>query len=148
MSGPRIDTPAQTPLPSLIFGYGPVLLILTAAVGALVGLEWAAEAGRVWSASILVFLGGVTRGLSFFTYGGPRWSQIATMLLRFVLGLAALVLPAKAAFVVLLAGYASIPFCDRHAARRGAAPRFFSSLRVPQTTVALLGLILLLIASP
>ncbi|WP_126172124.1 DUF3429 domain-containing protein [Altericroceibacterium xinjiangense] len=147
MPGPRTDTPATTPPLSLLFGYGPMLPILAAGIAALAGWEWAIEAGRLWSASILIFLGGVTRGLSFFTAGGPRLPQIGIMLLRFVLGLSALVLPSVLAFAALLAGYASVPLYDVQAAHHGTAPRYFARLRWPQMGLALIGLALLLAAS-
>ncbi len=140
MPPPRRDTPEHIPLLSLLLGYGPVLLILALALLAWAGFAWAAPLARVWAAAILIFIAGVARGLSFFTDGGPRFSQLAVMLWRFLCGLTALVLPAVLAFPVLAAGYLSAFAYDPHAARHGEAPRFFAYLRQPQMFVALTGL--------
>lgn len=136
----RTDTPDQTPALSILFGYGPVLVILSCGIAALQRVPFALQGGALWSAAILMFLGGVVRGLSFFTEGGPRKSQMLVMLFRFGCGFAAVVLPEPWTVVPLIAGYLSVFFYDPFAARSGAAPRFFASLRRPQMAVALLGL--------
>ena len=143
MPPPRSDTPQSTPLPSIVLGYGPVALIALLAVLAWAGFAWAVPLARLWAAAILIFIAGVARGLSFFTEGGPRLSQLAVMMWRFGCGLAALVLPAPGAFPVLALGYLSALLYDPHAARHGEAPRFFAHLRVPQMIVALTGLVVL-----
>ena len=143
MPSPRSDTPRQTPLLSILLGYGPVALILLLALLAWAGFAWAVPLARLWAAAILIFIAGVARGLSFFTEGGPRLSQIAIMLWRFVCGLAALAVAEIWAFPILAAGYLSALFYDPHAARHGEAPRFFAQLRPPQMIVALAGLVIL-----
>jgi len=143
MPPPRSDTPARTPRLSLLLGYGPVVLIVLLAMLALAGFAWAVPLARLWAAAILIFIAGVARGLSFFTQGGPRASQIAVMMWRFVCGLAALALPERWAFLVLALGYLSALAYDPHAARHGEAPRFFAQLRPPQMIVALTGLLIL-----
>ena len=145
---PRSGTPTRTPWLEALLGYGPASILPLAALGWFVTRQpWLIDAGRVWGAAILIFLAGVTRGLSFFTEGGPRVSQIVIMLLRFLLGLAALLAPPPPAFVLLIIGYASIALTDTAAARDGAAPRYFARLRPPQMLVAEAGLIALLIAT-
>ena len=143
MAAPRIDTPATTPPLSLLLGYGPVALILLLAILAWAGLSWAAPLARLWAAAILIFIAGVARGLSFFTEGGPRVSQLAMMLLRFTCGLVALAVPLGWAFALLTIGYLSALIYDPLTARDGAAPRFFAQLRPPQMLVAMAGLVLL-----
>ncbi len=135
---------------SIVLGFGPALAIpVLAAVAWLAGdpflVAAAVALGRVWAAAILIFLAGVTRGLSFFTADGPRWSQIATTMLRFLLGLAGLLLPLGWAFVALMLGYASVALTDLRDARTGAAPAHFARLRVPQMALALVGLLALLV---
>jgi len=147
MTQPRTDTPERTPPLSLLLGYGPALVILTAGALALAGLPWALTAGCLWAAAILIFLAGVVRGLSFFTQGGPRVTQVAVMMARFGCGLVALVLPPILATPVLAAGYLTSLLYDPFAARSGAAPRYFAQLRPPQMTIALLGLALLFVAA-
>lgn len=141
--GPRQDTPFRTPLPSMVLGYGPAGLILALALAGWL-LRWglAIEAARLWAAAILIFLGGVTRGLSFFTEGGPQPAQMVVMFFRFLIGLAALVLPLTTALLLLAAGWASMAFTDPPAAARGEAPRYFAQLRPPQSALAVAGLIL------
>lgn len=142
MTASRSDTPAEVPFLSCILAYGPVLGILGLAFCS-VSYEWAISLGRLFAASILIFLAGVVRGLSFFTEGGPRASQIGIMAWRFLCGVSAFVLPLPIAFAVLAAGYVSSLLYDPSAARTGSAPRYFAQLRPPQMTIALAGIILL-----
>lgn len=147
MTQPRIDAPERTPPLSLVLGYGPALVILAAGALALAGLPWALTAGCLWAAAILIFLAGVVRGLSFFTEGGPRVAQVAVMMVRFGCGLVALVLPPILATPILAIGYLTSLLYDPFAARSGAAPRYFAQLRPPQMIIALIGLVLLFVAS-
>jgi hypothetical protein len=55
-----------------------------------------------WGSAILIFLGGVRRGLSFRTPGGPTKAQIATMFWLFGLGLLALLSPSTLVALALL----------------------------------------------
>lgn len=147
MTEPRTDTPDKTPLLSLVLGYGPALVILALGALALAGVPYALTFGALWAAAILIFLAGVVRGLSFFTEGGPRVSQVGVMMVRFLCGLVSLVLPPILAMPVLAVGYLSSLVYDPFAARSGAAPRYFAKLRPPQIAIALGGLALLWLAS-
>lgn len=145
-AAPRLDTPDHTPWLSGILAYGPVLVTLFLGIAAWwIATPLALAAARWWSAAILLFLAGVARGLSFFTDGGPRPAQLAVMLLRFLLGLAALATPLPIAFGLLALGYLSILVTDPGAARRGEAPRYFARLRPPQASIAVVGLLLCLV---
>ncbi|MCT8001400.1 DUF3429 family protein [Sphingomonas sanguinis] len=137
----------RIPALSLIFGYGPALVLPLAALAAWVQLPLALLVGQIWGAAILIFLAGVTRGLSFFTPGGPHISQMLTMMLRFSLGLVALIAGPSTGFALLILGYASIALTDPWIARWGGAPRHFARLRPPQMVVALAGLIALFLLS-
>ena len=86
---------------------------------------------------------GVRRGVSFFTAGGPRPAQVATSLWLFLLGLAALMLPARLALPVAAAGYLSVALLDPLAAAQGEVPTYFRALRPPQMALFLAGLALL-----
>ncbi|SEM77524.1 Protein of unknown function [Sphingomonas gellani] len=143
MGSPRVDTPERTQPLELLLGYGPACVIALLAGMAWAGIPYAAEATRIWGAAILIFLAGVTRGLSFFTEGGARWGQLAAMALRFWCGIAALVLPAVIGVALLILGYASIAAYDPVAARGGTAPRFFAHLRPWQMAIAVAGLVAL-----
>jgi hypothetical protein len=147
MTAARTDTPERIPLLSLLFGYGPALVILALGAAALAGLPWALTFGCLWAAAILIFLAGVVRGLSFFTEGGPRVMQVAVMMTRFLCGLVALALPPILATPVLAVGYLTSLLYDPVAARSGAAPRYFARLRPPQMAIALGGLVLLFVAA-
>ncbi|WP_454279148.1 DUF3429 domain-containing protein [Sphingomonas sp. Marseille-Q8236] len=137
----------RIPALSLIFGYGPALVLPLAALAAWVQLPLALLVGQIWGAAILIFLAGVTRGLSFFTPGGPHISQMLTMILRFSLGLVALIAGPSTGFALLILGYGSIALTDPWIARWGGAPRHFARLRPPQMVVALAGLIALFLLS-
>lgn len=143
---PRTDTPERTPLLSQILGYGPAGLILASGALALADVPWSLAFAQAWASVILIFLAGVTRGLSFFTQGGPRPAQIAMTMARFGCGVIALLLPPVLALPILAAGYLSVLLYDPFAARTGAAPRYFARLRPPQMIIALIGLVLLFVA--
>ncbi len=142
----------QVPWLSLVLGYGPMLPLVAGAIAA-----WL-SAGRLrsevmvlsvlWAGSILAFLAGVRRGLSFRTQGGPTVAQIATMMVLFVLALGALAMlvhgRTTTALVLLLAGFAALLALDPIAAARGEAPEFFARLRPPQLAIALASLAALL----
>ena len=81
-------------------------------------------------AAILIFLAGVARGLSFFTPGGTHVSQMATMALRFSLGLLALIAGPSTGFGLLILGYASIALTDPWLASWGGR-RAISHVCVP-----------------
>jgi hypothetical protein len=134
---------------SLILGYGPMAIFPILGLAAwLMPAPWPAialAAGQGWGAALLIFLAGVRRGLSFFTQGGPRPAQIATMFWLFLLGCAALLTAPIIAYPLLVIGYGSIALLDPPAAQRGEAPAFFAQLRPPQMAVALIGLIALLV---
>ena len=148
--GPAPTPPGPSPRAprlSLIFGYGPILVLPLAALGVWAGLPLALVIGQIWGAAILAFLAGVARGRSFFTPGGPHVSQMLTMILRFSLGLLALVASPPVGLALLLIGYASIAVTDPWLARWGGAPRHFARLRPPQMVVALVGLLALFLLS-
>ncbi len=144
----------EVPWLSLVLGYGPMLPIAGGAA-----LSWLLrEAARaeivvltlLYAASILLFLAGVRRGLSFRTPGGPRVAQIATMFGLYCLGALTLLamslgVPVVAAALVL-AGYAAVLVLDPIAARDGEAPLFFARLRTPQMAIAVASLAALLLA--
>lgn len=142
----------EVPLLSVVLGYGPMLPFVGGAI-----LTWVTR-GTVraefvlltvlYAASILLFLAGVRRGLSFRTPGGPRATQIATMFGLYVLGLLALFAIGQgldiAAAALLLAGFAAVLVLDPIAARDVEAPLFFGRLRPPQMSIAVASLVALL----
>ena len=137
----------RIPMDGLILGWGPVLPFPVAVVGVLVG--WPALAllalhlAVLWGAAILCFLAGVRRGLSFRTEGGPRAVQIVTMIVLFLAGLLALVLPLHVAAGLLAAGYLALAVLDPVAARRGEVPLYFARLRPGQMGLAAVSLAVL-----
>ena len=145
--------PRETPWLSVVFGYGPMLPLAAGAAAA-----WWTR-GRMdylislvtilYGCSILLFLAGVRRGLSFRTEGGATVIQIATMLGLYGLGLVALVSAVLGqgvlALALLLAGYLAIAILDPIAARTGEAPLFFARLRPLQMPIALVSLAALLV---
>jgi hypothetical protein len=145
----RADNP-RIPLNSIIFGFGPMLPLAFAALGAwLLPPPWPMLAVRLaitWGAMILIFVAGVRRG---FGFGNPRAStgvEIATMLAYFVPAGLALVVPVGSiALVLLLVGYVLVPVLDTHAARAGNAPAHFAHLRWPQMAIAIVSVAALLL---
>jgi hypothetical protein len=132
------------PLPSLILGFGPVLLLALLSLAAW-GLPYpwwpvAIASGWVWGAAILLFLAGVARGLGFFSPGGATPPQIGYSLWLFALALAALAAGPQFAFPLLAIGYATVGLMDPRLAHNGRAPAHFARLRPPQMAIAVLAL--------
>ena len=157
MTAPRkievVERP-EVPWLSVVFGYGPMVPFVVGALATwrLSGL-WRGEAVLltiVWAATILAFLAGVRRGLSFRTEGGPALAQIATMFGLFGLALAALVAVVHAFALIsvglLLVGFLGTLLLDPVAARHGQAPLFFARLRPPQMLIAVVSLAALLVS--
>ena len=142
----------EVPWLSVVLGYGPMLPFVVGAI-----LSWATRTAVraefvlltiLYAASILLFLAGVRRGLSFRTEGGPRVMQIVTMFGLYALGMLALIAAvegfATIAAALVLAGFACVLVLDPIAARRGEAPLFFARLRPPQIAIAVASLTALL----
>ena len=146
----RIEVVETDEIPRLdiLFGFGPTVPFIFGVVAAwwfpepwrLVALQLTA----LWGSAIMLFLSGVRRGISFRTEGGPTWSQMATMLMLFGLGLSSLAAlwlgQVIWALILLLAGFSSIFVLDPIAARRGEAPLYFERLRRLQMPIVVLAL--------
>ncbi|HET8613098.1 MAG TPA: DUF3429 domain-containing protein [Sphingomonas sp.] len=140
----------RPPSASVVLGIGAMLPLPLAALLAWTLPEpWPLAAiwlGIGWGAIILIFIGGVRRGLSFETPGGARLQDLAAMLWLFALGAATLVVPTPFdALILLIIGYASMGLLDRIASLDGHAPAHFARLRPVQSVIALAGLIALLV---
>lgn len=145
----RPDDP-RIPANSIIFGYGPMLPLIAAAVGArLLPAPWPAIAVRlaiVWGAMILIFVAGVRRGFGFGNRAAATMVEIATMLAYFIPAGLALVAPdPRWSLGLLVLGYALVIVLDPLAARRGDAPAHFARLRPPQMALALASLVALIL---
>lgn len=145
----------EVPLLSVVLGYGPMLPITAAAAASWVlsgdFRNGVIQTGAIYAASILAFLGGVRRGVSFRTEGGPQVAQILTMaglwLVAFLALLCININMLEVAFGLLLLGYLTIMILDPIAARAGEAPLFFARLRRPQMVIAITSLIALVVSS-
>jgi hypothetical protein len=140
---------AKVPPLSLVLGYGPmallpILAVASAALPPQPGYD-CLLAGQLWAAGVLIFMGGVRRGLSFGAPDAHLRRQVATALCYFGIGLVAMILPIGPAFVLLIVGYALAGLLDHRAAKAGEAPPYFAQLRPLQAAVAILGLAGLLI---
>jgi hypothetical protein len=140
-------TPADRSIPidSIVFGFGPMLPLVAAGVGAWVlPAPWGVLAVRlaiVWGALILSFIGGVRRGFGFARRDASTAVELAAAVAYVtVAGLALLVPYAATAVALLAAGYALAALLDRRAALRGNAPAHFARLRVPQLLLGCAGL--------
>lgn len=136
---------AAIPTDSLIFGYGPMLPLVAAGIGAWVLPEpWPMLAVRlavIWAALILAFIGGVRRGFGFATPGASTVAELAAAVAYVALaGLALLVPWPHQALLLLVLGYVLAALLDRRAAVRGDAPRHFARLRPPQLLLGAAGL--------
>ena len=142
--------PVTIPALSLILGFGPMLPLITAGLGALTQPDplraVAIVAGTGWASALLLFIAGVRRGYGFATRARPRASTLTATIAIFVAGLIAiplfLIAPVTGVLALIL-GFLSVAILDRHAARSGDAPRHFARLRPPQMTVGLIGLLMI-----
>ena len=138
------DPQTHTPPVGLVLAYAAMLPLVAGAVAiwflpALASIIL--HATLTWAGALLCFFSGVRRGLSFRQPGGPTLSQLATMLLFFVLGAAALLSPwPLVSVLLLLAGYLAMIVLDPIAARRGEAPRYLARLRPAQLLLPLASL--------
>jgi hypothetical protein len=150
---PSQPDPARIPNTSIVFGFGPMLPLAAAAIGAWTlpppWPELAVQLAIIWGAIILAFVAGVRRGYGFGAPGASTRRAIIAMLLYFVPAGLALVCARfeapRAALALLAFGYLLVIVLDRHAARTGDAPAHFARLRGPQMLIAVLGLVALLV---
>lgn len=143
----RPDDP-HIPPNSIVFGFGPMLPLITAAIGAwALPAPWPGIATRlaiVWGAMILIFVAGVRRGFGFGRPSASTTVEIVTMLAYFIPAGLALVAPEpRWSLGLLILGYALVILLDPIAARRGDAPAHFARLRSPQMGLALASLVVL-----
>ena len=142
------DPKAHTPPISVFLASIAMVPIASGAVGAwLFRSPVIVRLTTAWCGAILCFFAGVKRGLSFRQPGGPTGAQIGAMFATFLPGVLALLLPWRAASILLLLfGYGSEAVLGPVAAEREEAPRFFERLRPVQMIVPIASLALLLIA--
>ncbi len=141
---------ALIPFRSKLLGFGAVVPVLASATAA--GLApplrtgFVPRAGIVWAGTVLAFLGGVRRGLSFRTPGGPGERQLAGMARSFGLAAAALLSARpRLSCLLLAAGFTDVAVNDPVMAEHDEAPEFFAELRPPQMALAVAGLLTLAI---
>jgi hypothetical protein len=135
---------AHVPFNSAVLGYGPMLPLVGAALGAwlLPGLAFmAVRLAIIWGALILAFVGGVRRGFGFGVDRASTASEIATSTLYFIIAGLALVVPrADWALALLLAGFIAVAILDHRAALAGNAPLHFARLRPVQMGIGSIAL--------
>lgn len=135
----------RVPATSLIFGFGPMLPLVAAGIGAWVlpGL-WplrAIQLAIAWAALILAFIGGVRRGFGFGERRASTVSELVAGALYLILAGLGLILPRPSAgLAALIVGYVLAALLDRRAALAGSAPRHFATLRPPQLLLGAAGL--------
>jgi hypothetical protein len=136
---------APIPTNSIVFGYGPMLPLVTAGLGAwMLPAPWGGMAVRlaiIWGALILSFIGGVRRGFGFARAEASTAVELAAAVAYVTIAGLALLMPyAATGLAMLAAGYALAALLDRRAALRGDAPAHFARLRVPQLLLGCVGL--------
>jgi hypothetical protein len=139
---------ALIPFRSKLLGFGAMVPITASAAGAALVPPFRAgfvpRAAIVWSGTVLAFLGGVRRGLSFRMAGGPRPRQLGGMARSFGLAFAALLSPRPAMSCLLLAaGFSEVAIIDPQMAEHGEAPEFFTDLRPTQMALGVASLLVL-----
>ena len=135
--------PPRIPLDSLIFGYGPTLPLVAAAIGVWItaypSAGFVTTLATIWGAVILVFVAGVRRGYGFGNRAASTVTEITAMIVYFVPGALALGLSALgepgAALALLVIALGLVAILDRRAAATGDAPAHFASLRGPRMTI-------------
>lgn len=151
MTASTASDSAPIPATSLIFGFGPMLPLVAAAIGVwILPAPWpdiALRLALIWGAAILVFVAGVRRGYGFGAAGASSRAEIVTMLVYFVPASLSLVLTMYGYFdialALLTAGFALVAVLDRRAARLGDAPAHFARLRLLQMSIAVVAFAIL-----
>lgn len=142
------DQATKAPATSVILGTAAMLPIVVGSALSLAVADLPAlliHAVILWAATVLCFLGGVRRGLSFRQNTGPTVRQLVTSLWLFVCGMGAIATPWPAlSLALLLVGYGSVAILDPLAARRAEVPRYFAHFRPWQMAFPILGLLLVL----
>ncbi|WP_116683909.1 DUF3429 domain-containing protein [Fulvimarina endophytica] len=141
--------PADIPADGLFFAYLAMLPLVAGALALfLLPDNWAfltLNFTLLWGASILTFLSGVRRGVSFRQPGGPKVTQLAIMLFLFVTGFAAVLCVVWAyplySVALQLLGFLALAVLDPISARRGTAPLYFARLRPVQMLLPLVSLL-------
>lgn len=138
-------TDPRVPLASIVFGYGPMLPLVAAALAAWTLPEpWpliAVQLAITWAAVILAFIAGVRRGFGFGRDRASTPVEIVTGMAYITLAFLALVAPRPSvALALLIVGYVLAAFLDARAARAGNAPLHFARLRPPQLLIGAGGL--------
>lgn len=141
--------PAKTPPESVFFAYIAMLPLVVGAVAL-----WFVPTTQsflllnlvlLWAASIIIFLSGVRRGVSFRTPQGPHVSQLVMMLWLFVVGFASVLATVwgfpVTAIILEIVAYVSIAIIDPISARNGDAPLFFAKLRPVQMVLPIAALV-------
>ena len=143
--------PAAPPPVGALLAFAAMLPIAAGAVYLWIGGEaqsfLTVNMTLLWGASILTFLAGVRRGVSFRQSGGPTLSQLVTMLWLYGLGFVAIVETVWAytltATGLEILGFLSLAILDPIAAKKGEAPLFFAALRPIQMAIPIVALIAL-----
>ena len=132
---------ARAPRPARLLGYLGLLPFIGGALAI-----WVADAGLsarasqallYYAAVILSFMGAVHWGLAMHADYPGRDRQLAMSVLPALVAWGSLMLPAVAAFPILLVSFAVLNAADRQAAIGGAAPAWYPSLRMPLTIVVI-----------
>ena len=138
-------TDPRVPLASIVFGYGPMLPLVAAGLGAWILPEpWpliAVQLAITWAAVILAFIAGVRRGFGFGQDRASTPVEIVTAMAYLTLAFLALVVPRPSvALALLIVGYVLAAWLDARAARANNAPLHFARLRPPQLLLGAGGL--------
>ena len=139
----------RPPLESFLLAYAAMIPLAAGACAALAvrgpALVLVVHGAVAWAGALVCFFSGVHRGLSFRQPGGPRLSQLGSMLWLFVIGVVSLMSPWPGPSIALqLAGFASMAVLDPLAAIHGEAPRYFARLRPVQLLIPVASLAVLL----
>ena len=137
----------RTPLESFLLAYAAMIPLAAEACASLVvrgpALVLVVHFAVAWAGALVCFFSGVHRGLSFRQPGGPRLSQLGSMM--FVVGVASLMSPWPGPSLGLqLYAFASMAVLDPLAAIHGEAPRYFARLRPVQLLIPVASLAVLL----
>jgi len=140
------------PLDSIIFGYGPMVPLVAAALGAwTLPQPWPTHAtglAIIWGGLILTFVAGVRRGYGFGNAEASKLREIIIMIVYFVPAGLALVCGAIGSWLVALAllsiGFALVIVLDHDGAAKHDVPKHFARLRPPQMAIAVAALLALI----
>lgn len=123
---------SSIPPAAMHLGYAGLIPFAALTVGAVAGVEWAANGLVFYGALILSFMGGCRWGFAAAGLGaGPEIKPLAYSVVPALYAWVSMQLPFGWACLALAIGFAALFVADRVLTQNGGAPQWWTTLRLP-----------------